>query len=38
MSIDFFWAAMVGTILGAAIGGGIVLMAQWRDTNWDDEE
>jgi hypothetical protein len=36
--IDFFWAALIGGILGAVLGGGIVLAAQWRETDLDDED
>jgi NhaP-type Na+/H+ or K+/H+ antiporter len=36
--IDFFWAALIGSVIGAALGIGVVLASQWRETDWDDEE
>ena len=36
--IDFFWAAIIGSILGAILGGVIALAAQWRETDWEEDE
>lgn len=35
--IDFFWATLIG-VFGAALGAGITLAAQWRQTDWKEDE
>ena len=36
--INFFWAALIGSVIGAALGIGVVLAERWRDTNWKEDE
>lgn len=38
MSIDFFWIALIGGVMIAALCAGVGLAAQWRETSWDDED
>jgi hypothetical protein len=36
--IDFFWAALIGGTIGAALGAGVTLAAQWRNADWKEDE
>jgi hypothetical protein len=36
--IDFFWAALIGGVMGAAGLLCAILAAQWRKTDWKEDE
>jgi NhaP-type Na+/H+ or K+/H+ antiporter len=36
--IEFFWAALIGSVMGAAVGVCAILAARWRNTNWEDKD
>ena len=36
--IDFFWAALIGGTIGVASGVCAILAAQWRKTDWKEDE
>jgi hypothetical protein len=38
MSINFFWIALIGGVVIAALCAGVGLAAQWRETNWKEDE
>ena len=36
--VDFFWAALIGGVIIAALCAGVTLAAQWRKTDWKENE
>jgi hypothetical protein len=38
MSINFLWGALIGGVVLAALCAGVALAAQWRETDWKEDE
>jgi hypothetical protein len=38
MSINFLWGALIGGVVLAALCAGVALAAQWRETDWKENE
>jgi len=36
--MTFFWVTLAVGVIGAALGAGAVLAAQWRKTDWKEDE
>ena len=36
--MTFFWDTLIGGVFGASLGAGAVLAAQWRKTDWKEDE
>jgi hypothetical protein len=36
--MTFFWVTLAVGVIGAALGAGAVLAAQWRETDWNEDE
>jgi hypothetical protein len=38
MMLDFFWSALIGSIIGAALGACVALAERWRKTDIKPED